>query len=325
MSNTIFLIGSGFTKSIFNTAPLNDSLLDDLKRSYPSESSMLNELTEKYKTTNIEILLTYLDIEISTDVNLSDKREKINNLLADYFKQYRFNNSIALKNRWLKTFAKDVLAKDNVIITLNYDCLLEGVLDFYEVWTPNNGYGCLFNPLADKNITKNPKDILIYKIHGSENFVLSSMADDKRRKWLSFEINSSLYPKSGLYKNFGAGIIEPQPYIIAPSFVKVPHSRMCVMMNELIMKVKNADSFIVVGCGLRPEDSYLRQLLMSFINVKRDINNKKNLVVVDPFAKTIIENIDVSLQVPLGNIVDLYPIECGFQSSIDRLRKHLGV
>ena len=229
MNNNIFLIGSGFTKSIFSKAPLNDSLLDDLRKSYP-ESSVLNRLIKKYKTTkNIEILLTYLDIEISIDKNLNVEREEINKLLADYFKQYRFNDSMTSQNPWLEKFAKDILVKDDVVITLNYDCLLEGILDFYEVWTPNGGYARLSNPLAD-DIINNPKNILVYKIHGSENFILSCLLPDKRKNWISFEINSSLYPKSGSSKHYVGGIIDPKPYVIAPSFVKVPHVRIFVMM-----------------------------------------------------------------------------------------------
>ena len=57
----LFLIGSGFTKALFPDAPLNDDLLPQLCKN--SENCGCRELFERYETNDIEICLTKLDID----------------------------------------------------------------------------------------------------------------------------------------------------------------------------------------------------------------------------------------------------------------------
>jgi hypothetical protein len=219
----------------------------------------------------------------------------------------------------LEDFSKNILQENDIIITLNYDCLLEGVLDFFEVWSPNYGYAGegINNPLAS-GIVKNPKNIIIYKIHGSENFILSSIMPNKKKKSIGHTIHSGLYPKSGLNKNFARGIINPQSYLIAPSFVKSPHAIIADLMNKLIIKSKDADNLIIIGCGLRHEDNYLWQFLTSFINVRREV--PKKIIIVDPCASKIMNKIDDYFPFKLQDIVNTHPIDDLLQNSIMALK-----
>ena len=104
--------------------------------------------------------------------------------------------------------------------------MLEGVLDYLGVWTPRDGYARI-SAFPTDSIFPNPKQIIIHKIHGSENFVESSViGKNKNQTGIGFNINDSIYPKSGANSHLGGGILNPRPYIIAPSFVKIPHADM---------------------------------------------------------------------------------------------------
>jgi hypothetical protein len=58
-----FIIGAGFTKAVFPSAPLNRDLLDALARK--STNSAAPVLRDRYRTDDIEIALTRLDSDIA--------------------------------------------------------------------------------------------------------------------------------------------------------------------------------------------------------------------------------------------------------------------
>jgi len=60
--NNMFLIGAGFTRAVFPNAPLNKDLLAVLCKG--SACTTLSKYSRKYKSKDIEILLTHLDLEI---------------------------------------------------------------------------------------------------------------------------------------------------------------------------------------------------------------------------------------------------------------------
>jgi len=106
MNNNFYIFGAGFTKSVFDNAPLNDQLLSALLDVNPS--SPLKSLSDKYNTKDIELLLTKLDIDIQQGHYKSDLRISINNEIAEYFKQFRFNPDILTEKQWLEEFACNV-------------------------------------------------------------------------------------------------------------------------------------------------------------------------------------------------------------------------
>ena len=98
-----------------------------------------------------------------------------------------------------------------------------------------------------------------------ENFVESSViGKNKNQTGIGFNINSSIYPKSGANSHLGGGALNPRPYIIAPSFVKIPHAEIAAMMLDLLDIATKAKSLAIIGCGMRPEDSFLRLLITRF-------------------------------------------------------------
>ena len=303
--NNLFLIGAGFTKAVFDVAPLNDGLLEDLISRYPK--SPLVEYQCRYHTNNIEVLLTRLDLETAElqSERLEQDRQKINEEIAGYFQQFRFNEETFQKSeyRWLKSFAEELFKKNDAIITLNYDCFLEGLLDYYRIWTPNGGYCVVEVSVPGTSVPQNPHNISICKIHGSENFKESYVLNEQGRTGqtqIDPIIDKTIYPVSG--KNSCLGVVDneftvPISYIIAPSFTKIPHSQIEVMMVDALCAAAKSKNLIIIGCGLRPEDSFLWLLLASFlknttrVNVQHSIDpgqgDRKKLLVEDLYAEQI--------------------------------------
>ncbi len=260
--NNLFLLGAGFTKAVFPKAPLNADLLRFVAKYNPE--TLLRMYQIRYHTDDIEILLTRLDLEIVElqSETLRKDREQINEQIAECFSQFRWGrvaNTQPCKQDWLGRFATEVFKPKDVIITLNYDCFLEGLLDHHKMWSPINGYPPSINVSNyNKRLPENPKGIIIYKIHGSENFRLH-------------ETNVSPVLNGGLFeswKNRSYSQIRPDcPYVIAPSYVKMLHEDIERMMIRVLDVADRAKNFIIIGCGMRPEDSFLWLLLTKFVTV----------------------------------------------------------
>lgn len=283
--NNLFIIGAGFTKAVFPDAPLNEDLLRVLCKG--ASCNVLKKYRRKYKTDDIEILLTHLDLEIlhpkiKQQTALQTVRKTIGQQLAECFRQFRFGNLELGNNNWLEPFAQKVFHQNDVIVSLNYDCFLEGLLDQHEAWCPSTGYGAVKVDVSGAyfNNQENPKNILIYKIHGSENFHTSKDVDQKK---ISLAVdNGKIYPKSG--KGSNLGVVGGEPYIIAPSFVKFFFPQIQLMMNGALQAATQAKHFVIIGCSLRPEDNHLWLLLANFIYNSK---NGRKLIVVDCKADTI--------------------------------------
>lgn len=289
--HNLFLTGAGFTKAVFPNAPLNENLLSFLCQGVPRTT--LKKYHREYKNSDIEILLTRLDLDIlhpkaTQQAALRQVRKAIEQQLAEYFRRFRFDEKLVKQNSWLESFA-NLFRENDVIITTNYDCLLEGLVDYYGVWTPNKGYPRLDCP--SPSCPKNPKNILIYKIHGSEHFIESPKASSTgvtENTTIGFPFNESIYPISGksAYSDFGIPDLIG-PYIIAPSFIKSPHHYIERIMIDALPVASEAKNLIIIGSGLRVEDSFLWLLLSAFLEPCVPDKRRKNLVIVAPDAEDI--------------------------------------
>lgn len=317
-SNNLFLIGAGFTKSVFKNAPLNADLLQELI-AYTSPASVLEDYQEKYKTKDIEQLLTLLDLEILADKSKIPVRLEINQQIASYFQKFRFTKEVLQEKNWLTPLASKLFTRNDSIITLNYDCFLEGLLDYFEIWSPNGGYANIWNPHAD-SLSENTQNIHIYKIHGSENFVESGTLPNTAQTSISFEINAAVYPRSGMHTHFGGSMIDPMPYLIAPSFVKIPHIIIAEMMIKTLRSAASAKNMVIIGCSLRPEDNFLRLLLVSFLG--RPPAKRRKLILVDPSAEEIEERINDWIG-NLSRVLSLYKIPSALESAVPDLIEQL--
>lgn len=315
--NNLFLFGAGFTKAVFPNAPLNQDLLPVICKG--TTHTVLRKYHKEYETNDIEILLTRLDLQITVpkrkkQTALQTDRNGIERQLAEYFSQFRFKKEVLEGNNWLESFVK-LFNENDAIITLNYDCLLEGLLDYHEVWSPNKGYIEVHN-FFEGDLPDNPKNILIAKIHGSEHFVISSGVPNQNKRDIAFLINETIYPRSGKNIHFGGGAIRPRTYIIAPSFVKIPHERIERMMIRVLGSAAKAKNLVIIGCSLRKEDSFLWLLLTNFLN--QPISGRK-LIIVDHKAENIKNKIIDHYFVDINKLVNIQLFANGLECVMEPL------
>jgi len=314
-SENIYLLGAGFTKAVYPKIPLNNDLLEAIIN---NGGEKLSVYQKKYNTEDIERLLTQIDFDGFANGQIKKDRQVIESEISAFFSSFRFSVLNGSIPSWLKTFSTELLKQNDSIISLNYDCILEGVLDYLGIWTPRDGYARIDNFLTD-SILPNPKKITIHKIHGSENFVESSViGKNKNQTGIGFKIDGSIYPKSGKNSHLGGGIINRRSYIIAPSFVKIPHVDIAAMMLDLLDIAIKAKRLAIIGCGMRPEDSFLWLLITRFLNVPQV--DRKTLVILGPSSSEIWERLSNYWVGDICRFTNVSIIPCGLEDGISILQ-----
>lgn len=316
----LFVIGAGFTKALFPDAPLNGELLSVLTKR--TSRSAAGKLINRYKTDDIEIAITKLDADIASSRarhkqdELRKLRRGIERDLVRYFLHYRASNELVSAAPWLKQFLDNAVHPGDTVVSLNYDCVFEGALDCHGKWSPNGGYGSVFdnNPLVSNNqIVRSPVTVL--KIHGSISFRISPYADKPSSVAIGFAVDEDLFPRSGKNKHFEFGLGKKDCYLIAPSYVKVPTVEITYLMLDALKAAAEAKNFIAIGCELRPEDMFLTILLTDFL--RQPTWQERRIIVVDPHANAITSRIQTYWGVKISTI----PIEGGVEESVEQLLK----
>jgi len=304
--SNLFIIGAGFTKAVFPSAPLNDDLLAQVVGSHP-DNSPLGQVWSEYGLSNIETLLTRLDLDLLTRKSRFDEdhRNAVSKQLADFVSRFRFKEDVT----WLHPLLQ-IISDDDIIISLNYDCFLEGFLDFHEAWSPKGGYHIVENALSDGSLPDNRRKIRILKIHGSESFRRSAFRDNPESLTLGLRINGALFPRSGKNIDFGCSPDEGA-YVIAPSFTKQLNLELQYLLFDATRFARAATNLIIIGCGLRPEDSYLWLVLTSFMHNPR--RKGKRTLIVNPRASETKKRIENFWGRKIFNEHNLISIESGLQ------------
>ena len=91
-------------------------------------------------------------------------------------------------------------------------------------------------------------------------------------------------------------------------------------MLEAMNAAQAAERLVVIGCGLRPEDSVLRLAITQFF--KDQSWPSKRLIIVDPSASTICSRISEYWGGLVGD--QLSTIESRLEGAVDHLAKRVG-
>jgi hypothetical protein len=284
----LFLIGCGFTKAVYSQAPLNSELFDALQNQ--KATSAASSLRNEYPSTDIEIALTKLDLRLNTlsptskdGKRLFQLRRELETELALYFSRFSASQQLLKEAPWISKFLTQAILPGDTLISLNYDCLLEGLLDLCNLWSPMGGYGSVTNDLIDEShFQRSPVTVL--KIHGSTNFILAPYINNPKSETLSFEFNETIFPNTGRGSVLGGGV-GGRRRIIAPSYVKLPDVDLTYLMLDALRASANAKRLVVIGCSLRPEDTFLTLLTTHFL--RQEAWKERRIVIVDPNAADI--------------------------------------
>ena len=316
----LFIIGSGFTKALFPDAPLNRELLETLARGAPDSAS--HKLINRYQTEDIESALTKLDVDLASHQphleqagdELRELRHHIEKDLGSHFTSYRASNGLLSSSLWLSNFLDHAISEGDVAVSLNYDCVFEGVLDCRAKWSPNGGYGFLRHPLvSDGRAALSPVTVL--KIHGSASFRIAPCLNKPNSRAVSFVFDEWFFPRSAENTHFGYGLGRGESYLIAPSYVKVPAVEITYLMLDALKASARAKNLIIIGCGLRPEDAFLTLLLTEFLR-QPDWRNRR-IAILDPSAEAVSSRLKVYWGVDVSSCI--VPIEGRLEDSVDQL------
>jgi hypothetical protein len=247
--------------------------------------------------------LTKLDLDIISapeNHELVDLRRKVEASLSTFFARYRYKEDLLHESPWLLDFIQGAFVEGDAAVSLNYDCLLEGLLDRCKLWALYDGYG---RTLAVKSVPSKPNlsPVTVLKIHGSENFHRDALHGTQTGQAISFTMDDSIFPVSGYLQHFCLPGIVSKTAIIAPSFVKVFPSALLCLMVEALEIAQKAETLVLIGCGLRPEDTFLYLLLWHFLGAT------KRIFIVDPNADDLGKRISATLEYDVARI--LHPIE----------------
>ena len=101
---------------------------------------------------------------------------------------------------------------------------------------------------------------------------------------VEFVINGHFFPRSAKNIDFswkGA----KGPYLIAPSYVKIPTREMAYVMLEALAASTMARNPVIIGSALRKEDGFLTLIVTNFLH--QPSWETRKIIIVDPSANSI--------------------------------------
>lgn len=311
---TVYLLGAGFTKGIINENKFNPPLLKDLT------NIVVQKLLERYEAylkelvipffnkditniENIELILTYIDVLIEI---LPDEQKEILKNIRSYTVKSIIEEIKKITPQSLEDYKKDVadefvrlLNKGDIIISFNYDTVLENLLWLNKVWSPFGGYfndsEFVFTSSSQHHLNKKLMDINIIKLHGSINFLKSRYYNPTGKEinfqydcWIGTKINEETFPE--IHADFSVADGEGE-YLVVPSYIKKFGGNYYILFLWQKAYEALAESFRIIIIGYSfPDGDELSRMLFSFIRYDNGPSLevvKRRIFIVSPEAETI--------------------------------------
>lgn len=186
-------------------------------------------------------------------------------------------------------------------------------------WSPKGGYGYPFDHalVRDDEFSKSPVTVL--KIHGSASFAIAPYGDKPEASAVNFNFDERFFPRSAKNTHFGFGAGTGRPYLIAPSYVKIPTVEMTYLMLEALSASATATNLVIIGSALRPEDGFLTLILANFL--RQPSWRTRKVFIVDPAANAICSRLKKFWGVNVSD--QIIPIEERLEASVSLLVKSL--
>src|SRR4030042_445201 len=292
-SKRVFVLGAGFSYHLSGKLfPLGSDLINIIRElEMPELEKHIQDCI--HEPDNIEMILSRFRLDNFISQN---RKEAIEEHVFNGFQKQMLVKSIYEKDKEIiensKLIIKNLFKKDDVIISLNYDLLLDHLLAKSDVdmWSPyGNGYGySIENDGFIKNDGSNDcnqqkQNIRILKVHGSFNFytqkyvskneyssIIDILINEKHDSFFDLEAmfenvsdkHFSLYKDA---RNVKTIVITTyvKPFAQNRTFVKLWH--------EAIDAIKETDIITIIGYRFPMEDN-----MMSFLFSYPLIENRKN-------------------------------------------------
>ena len=286
--NHVFLLGAGFTRAVMgDKAPLTDEIMPEI------DLSKFHGIMEDYEKTfpDIEQFITELDLKclrfakknVSISKRITEIRDDIVEQIVKMFDVDALTVDNLDKFPTLNKFI-EIVPAHSMILTLNYDCVLDQGLYLSKRWDPSDGYyvKALFPGEEGAEENKKLDNILLLKLHGSCNFRDST----GNPEFFNIELTDKIFPDFHTQSNDHRSSLDKGPHVLVMSYIKTYHTGIMKLWRKAIDALTNADRLTIIGCSLREEDTFLRyalyhfgrrdnlkELLVEIIDVKEDICN----------------------------------------------------
>ncbi|NBC02369.1 MAG: hypothetical protein GVY20_01550 [Bacteroidetes bacterium] len=290
----------------------NEQVSKTAKAAKISEEKLVT--VEGFYPINMEYLCTVLELNANYAFNADSKKssldfpipflngltEKQINRIVEFIKTHIFINllpdKLTPKIELLDKFT-NLFSAGDVVITFNYDLVLDQTLWRNNLWNPIDGYS-FSKPVFDPVILDDYKDskIKLLKPHGSINWKIEPR--NRLRKEVTVLLNYQT-KKEGFFDGLK---VEPTKVVkdkenyyyspaILPTFIKMYSSHwFSDIIDESIRKIQTADEIFLLGYSL-PDPDTLGQILISSISnkakitiVNSDSTNKLKVSLVNNFG-----------------------------------------
>jgi hypothetical protein len=230
--------------------------------------------------------------------NLEDARK----LIEHFIIKFLLPDALEPNQDLLLQFAKFVKPGD-VVITFNYDLLLEQALWKAGLWSPQDGYllGTFENNLKFDNSRLFKTKVPILKLHGSINWHEVGIFQDNIRLDLSHPSNYEPY-FDGLDIDFQVRQIPRELYyghfLITPSFMKTYRSKYEVhLVRSACDAISGCDEIYAIGYSFPEADA-----LTSFLLAR--IPQKSKIVIINRSANDIATSLSDDFGFDRDNIIN---------------------
>lgn len=306
----VFVLGAGFSYHLSNEIfPLGSKLSSIIKElNIPDLNKHIQDCI--HEPDSIERILSRLELDnyISDDEKENIKEEvskafQKQMLVKTIYEKYKGEGEEIIKSA--QTIVKGLFKQNDVIISLNYDLLLEHLLAKLELdmWSPyGNGYGNSIERDGSE-FTKNDgssycnqqkQNIRILKVHGSFNFYTkkyisinqySSLVDV-----LINEKHDSFFDLDTMFENvkrkhFCVGNdAQNRKTITLPTYVKpfAQNRTFMKLWHEAIDAMKEADVITTIGYRFPTEDSMMSFLFSCpFIETRKDKKDRLKINILN--------------------------------------------
>ena len=318
----VFVLGAGFSYRLSDKIfPLGSKLPSIVKElNIPDLNKHIQDCI--HEPDSIEKILSRLELDnyISTDEKENIKEKIFKSFQKQMLVKTIYENDEEIIKR-AQPIVKGLFKQNDVIISLNYDLLLEHLLAKLDMWSPyGNGYG---NSIEGDGFTKNDgsnycnqqkQNIRILKVHGSFNFYTQHINTHEYSSLIDVLINEehdSFFDLKIMFENVKNkhfcidNNARNLKTIIVPSYVKpfAQNRTFMKLWHEAIDAMKEADVITIIGYRFPREDS-----MMSFLFSCPIIETRKNKLKInilntsDDEISKIRKNIESILQGNPDNI-----------------------
>jgi hypothetical protein len=271
----VFILGAGASKAIMPEAPLNDQLLSEIVKLkddiiLPLKKFILDfygvdveVVTDPKVLPSLEDILSQIDYCLSSSRPLSDVytlqrlvilRDSLVYGMSKVLKQSMRSGELYWMIQFLKT-----LSKDDVIISLNYDLIVDNSLMRAE---KNPDYGVASRQTVGRRnypINDEHQKIKLYKLHGSLNWLycpacqaMDITPHEKSVVYIFQNKSVSQCPTCG---------VRYDPVMITPTFLKnYDNNYLQQVWISAENALENADELVFIGYSLPDADMVLRMM-----------------------------------------------------------------